>query len=79
MHGRGAEAEREQNPLRKKWVQHPIFHVCFETCSQEMADPPASAPRMCEHNRGSGAGMSKSARLRSATTPRMCERSFRMI
>ena len=43
---------------------------------QEMADPPASAPRMCEHTRGSGAGISKSARLRSATAPRMCERSF---
>ena len=41
-----------------------------------MADPPASAPRMCEHTRGSGAGISKSARLRSATAPRMCERSF---
>ena len=45
-------------------------------CPQEMADPPASAPRMCEHTRGSGAGMSKSARLRSATALRMCERSF---
>ena len=45
-------------------------------CPQEMADPPASAPRMCEHTRGSGAGMSKSARLRSATAPRMCERSL---
>ena len=45
-------------------------------CPQEMADPPASAPRMCEHTRGSGAGISKSARLRSATAPRMCERSF---
>ena len=46
-------------------------------CPQEMADPPASAPRMCEHTRGSGAGISKSARLRSATAPRMCERSLR--
>ena len=45
-------------------------------CPQEMADPPASAPRMCEHTRGSGAGMSKSARLHSATAPRMCERSL---
>ena len=47
-------------------------------CPQEMADPPASAPRalMCEHTRGNGAGMSKSTRLRSATAPRMCERSF---
>ena len=24
MRGRGAEAEREEKPLRKKWVQHPI-------------------------------------------------------
>ena len=45
-------------------------------CPQEKADPPASAPRMCEHNRGGGAGMSKSARLRSATAPRICERSL---
>ena len=29
--GRGAEAEREENPLRKKWVQHPICRVRFET------------------------------------------------
>ena len=48
-------------------------------CPQEMADPPASAPRMCEHTRGSAAGMSKSARLRSATAPRMCERSLSMV
>ena len=46
-------------------------------CPQEMADPPAPAPRMCEHTRGSGAGISKSTRLRSATAPRMCERSLR--
>ena len=43
-----------------------------------MADPPASAPRMCEHTRCSGAGISKSARLRSAIAPGMCERSYRM-
>ena len=74
MRGRGAEAEREQNPLRKKWVQHPICRVRFKTARSkpslssrlEMTDPPASTPRMCEHTRGSGAGMSKSARLRSA-------------
>ena len=41
-----------------------------------MADPPASAPRMCEHTRGNGAGISKSARLRYVTAPCMCERSF---
>ena len=29
MRGRGAEAEREQNPLRNTWV--PIFRVRFET------------------------------------------------
>ena len=46
-------------------------------CPQEMADPPTSASRMCEHNRDSGAGMSKPARLRSATAPRICERGFR--
>ena len=46
-------------------------------CPQEMADPPASAPCMCEHTRGSGAGISKSARLRSATALRMCECSLR--
>ena len=43
---------------------------------KEMADPPASAPRMCEHTRGNGAGMSKSARLPSATAPRIYERSL---
>ena len=48
-------------------------------CPQEMTDPPASAPRMCEHTRGSGARISKSARLRSATAPRMCERSLRLL
>ena len=47
-------------------------------CLQEMADPPASAPRMCEHTCGNGAEMSKSARLRSATAPRMCERSLKV-
>ena len=31
---------------------------------------------MCEHTRGDGARMSKSVRLRFATAPRMCERSF---
>ena len=41
-----------------------------------MADPPASTPHMCEHTRGSAAGMSKSARLCSETTPHICERSF---
>ena len=31
MRGRGAEAEREQKPLRKMWVQHPIYRTRFET------------------------------------------------
>ena len=43
-------------------------------CPQEMADLPASAPRMCEYTRGSAAVIPQSARLRSA--PRMCERSL---
>ena len=86
MRGRGAVAEREQKPLRKKWVQHPICRVCFETARSKPSLSsrkgrsarvrPASAPRMCEHTRGSVAGISKSARLRPATAPRMCERSF---
>ena len=84
--GGGAEAEREQNPLRKKWVQHPICRVRFETARSKPSLSSrngrsarvrsAFAPRMCEHTRGSGAGMSKSARLRSATAPRMCESSL---
>ena len=48
-------------------------------CPQEMAHPSASAPRMCEHTRRSGAARSKSARFRSATAPRIFERSFRLI
>ena len=82
-----AVAEREQNPLRKKWVQHPICRVRFETARSKPSLSSrngrsalvrsASAPRMCKHIHGSGAGMSKSARLRHATAPRMCERSFR--
>ena len=31
MRGRGAEAGQGQNPLSKKWVQHPIFRIRFET------------------------------------------------
>ena len=83
MRGHRAGAEREQNPLCNKWVQHPIFtstskpHALNHLCPQEMADPPASAPRMCEHIRGGGAGMSESTRLCSATVPRVCERSYR--
>ena len=38
---------------------------------------PASALRICEHTHGSGAGMSKSDPLRSATAPRIYERSLR--
>ena len=52
-------------------------HAPNHLCPQEMADPPTSAPRMCEHTRGRGAEMSKSAHLRSATILRICERSFK--
>ena len=48
---RGAEAEREQNPLRNKWVQHPIFRVRFETAR--------SKPSVSSIN-------ARSARVRSA-------------
>ena len=54
MRGRGAEAEREQNPLRKKWVQHPIFRVRFETArskpslSSRNVRSARVRPRMCE-------------------------------
>ena len=51
MRGRGAEAEREQNPLLKKWVQHPICSVCFETAR--------SKPSLSSRN-------GRSARVRSA-------------
>ena len=40
---------------------------------------PPSAPRMYGHNRGSVTEMSKSARLRSATAPRICERSVKYL
>ena len=46
-------------------------HAPNHHCPQEMADPPVSAPRMCEHT--------AIARLRSATAPRMCERSFTQL
>ena len=36
MRGRGAEAEREQKPLRKKWVQHSIYRARFETALQNI-------------------------------------------
>ena len=54
MHGRGAEAEREQNPLRKKWVQHSICRVRFETVR--------SKPSLSSRN-------GRCARVRSASTP----------
>ena len=37
MRGRGAEAEREQKPLRKKWVQHPIYRARLETARSKPA------------------------------------------
>ena len=51
MRGRGVEAEREQNPLHKKWVQHPICRVRFETAR--------SKPSLSSRN-------GRSARVRSA-------------
>ena len=48
---RGTQAEREQNPLRNKWVQHPIFRVRFETAR--------SKPSLSSRN-------GRSARVRSA-------------
>ena len=51
MRGRGAEAEREQKPLRKKWVQHPIYRARFETARPK--------PSLSSRN-------GRSARVRSA-------------
>ena len=51
IRGRGAQAEREQNPPRNKWVQHPIFRVRFETAR--------SKPSLSSRN-------GRSARVRSA-------------
>ena len=45
-------------------------------CPPKMADPPAPALYICEHICNNGAGISKSARLRSATALRMCECTF---
>ena len=50
IRGRGAKAEREQNPLRNKWVQYPIPN---HLCHQQIENLPASAPRISEHTRGS--------------------------
>ena len=46
-----AVAEREQKPLRKKWVQHPIYRARFETAR--------SKPSLSSRN-------GRSARVRSA-------------
>ena len=81
----GAEAERKQNrsTTNRSNTQFSAStskpRAPNHLCPQEMTDPPASAPRMCEHTRGGGAGMSKSVRLRSATAPRMCEHSFTLL
>ena len=81
--GGGAGAKSApQHP--KNWVYFPlqlrnhVLQTIFSFCPQEMADPPASAPPMCEHTCGNGAGMSKSTRLRSSTAPRICERNIRL-
>ena len=52
-------------------------HAPNHLCPQQMTDPPVSA-HICEHTLGRGDGMSKSIRLRSATTPRMCEHKSRV-
>ena len=44
-----------------------------------IADLPASLLRMCEHTHGNGEGMSNSACLHSATTPRIRERNYRLF
>ena len=82
IRGRGAGAksapqQMSPTPNFPRPLQNRPLQTIF--CPQEMTDPPASALRMCEHTRGSAAGMSKSARLRSATAPRMCERSLKYL
>ena len=72
IRGCGAEAELEQNPLRNKRVQHPIFRVLFETAGSK----PSSSTRNGRSARVRGAGISKSALLRSATALHICELSF---
>ena len=66
MRGRGAEAEREQKPLRKKWVQHPIYRARFKTAH--------SKPSLSSRN-------DRSARVRSAyvwTYPRQRSRNIKI-
>ena len=72
-------AERFLLPLRlRSATAHVWTHVmiCVEANFPPAPAPARVRPRMCERTRGSAAGISKSARLRSATAPRMCERSF---
>ena len=86
MGGRRAEAEWEQNPLRNKWVQHPIFRLRFETAHSKPSlssrnGRPAlvrseyvwTYPRKRSRN-----VKIRSARLRSATTQRICEHSIKL-
>ena len=73
----GSKIRPQQKGPTPNFPRPPRNHALQTIISfQEIADPPASAPRMCEYTRGGGARMSKSVRLRFATAPRMCERSF---
>ena len=86
MGGRRAEVEWEQNPLRNKWVQHPIFRLRFETAHSKPSlssrnGRPAlvrseyvwTYPRQRSRN-----VKIRSARLRSATTLHICEHSIKL-
>ena len=75
MRGRGVEAEREQKPLRKKWVQHPIYRARLETAR--------SKPSLSSRNGRSArvfvnipAVAEREYQNPPASAPRMCERSF---
>ena len=47
-----AVEERQQNPLRNKWVQHPIFRVRFETARSN----PSLSIKLRSHMRGAETG-----------------------
>ena len=79
MRGRGAEAEREQKLLRKKWVQHPIYRARFETARSKpslSSRNGRSAPRplrVCVNIPGVA---EREYQNPPASAPRMCERSL---
>ena len=69
------------NLLCMEWVQYPIFCIRLKLCTPNLLLPSMilqilmPAYHVCVNIREiTGAGMSKSARLRSATNPDMCER-----